>query len=161
MTELQVKADYELMLQPLPERVLNDAKDFRVVYDKNADPAVFSLSREGRLILIAKSFQGQNAMVNINEQFGMKKDDQVSAIGVRQDPISRLIYLVFGLVPASGASKIHVLAPIDPVNIANEKPWYSRLGPEMLLSNGDTASHVGHNFLFVGTGVVTKVCQRS
>jgi hypothetical protein len=145
MAKFKAAYDSELMLQPLPEKTLTDAKDFRVVYDSNADPAVFGLRFTGQLVLIAKDDRGNNEIVDLGEEMKLPSDEKIAAFAVRQNPKDLKIYLAFGTQKSSDAGKIYVVSPFDPKGSS----WYKQINQSSLLSSTEAEKHVPHKLLLV------------
>ena len=117
--------DSELLRQPLPEKTLTGALDFRAVHDSASNPVIFTIQRDGRLLLLAQgeSANGDIKVIDLSKQVAVHASDKVNALAVTQAK-NLDIYLTFATGDGESASKLWILPPLSPTF----KGWYEKIG---------------------------------
>lgn len=140
-----VSLDYELLRQPLPEKTLEGAVDFHAVQDATGNPVLFTVHRDGRLMLLVQgASNGDMQLIDLSSRLGVDKSFVVQALAVSQTSDSK-IYIAFATRARAvgsdakktnqGPSKVWLLAPLLPTHDA---AWYDGIGPQSLLKQSSS-----------------------
>lgn len=117
-----VTVDYELLRQPLQEKTLTGALAFRVVYDGSHRPVLFSIDKDGQLLLVAAGDTGEYTVVNISTQLKFLPSEKVTAMAVSQEK-NLDIYIAFATGEEKIPSRLWVFPPLSP----KSGNWYANI----------------------------------
>ena len=141
-----IEYNCELMLQPLPEKLLTDADHFHVLQTADTKPIIFCTGANGSLLMIAPDELGHSQVVKLSDKLNITSP--VKALEVTQDFADRTkIYLAaasqaVGNVP----SHLHILRPFY-LGAGN---WWDKVDwPSLPLAEVENTFQV-HRFLMVG-----------
>ncbi|KFZ23214.1 hypothetical protein V502_02305 [Pseudogymnoascus sp. VKM F-4520 (FW-2644)] len=119
----------ELMLQPTLEQTLYGVEQFRVVYDSNRNPIIFSLNNKGKLIAIGQDVAGESKIIDVSSQIGLTAENTVVTFALSQDNATLQTYLVcVSTLPKSSATRLHVFQPFKPSDLwTTGSKWLSEM----------------------------------
>ena len=148
-TKGQASYDSELMLQPLPEKALTDAKDIQVIYDSELQPILFGLTANGRFVIVTQGKDGNNILLDLHQKFALPSNEQVTAFAVshNKDPNTPKLNLVFATqVSESQPGNVYVVGTLS----TEHGTWYDSITPNLLLTGNQSNQLRIHDLLLVG-----------
>ncbi|KAF4445534.1 hypothetical protein F53441_10731 [Fusarium austroafricanum] len=147
----------ELFRQPLAQKTLAAALEFKALYDSDSEAFFLSVSRNGALVLLARDHASTLKVIDLSSQLGVPKSEKVTALAATQ-AIGLETYMAFSTQTVSGASNLWIVSPFSPTGSGSA--WSESLKPGSLLSTskqhsihieklllGNTPDESGYPFL--------------
>ena len=139
-----IEFDSELLRQPLPQKTLANALDFRAVQDFQSNTIVFSIHKDGSLLLLAGNGKGTTKLINISKQLGVQSPVKVQALAVSQAK-NLDIYTAFATADGKNASNLWVLSPLSPTT----ESWYDSINVNSIFLGKQSSTIVISKLLLV------------
>lgn len=142
--------DTELLRQPWEEKLLDGVLDFGVVHDSLSRPIIFTLHRDGKLLLLAQDGEAEFKVLDLSKQLGLKESEKVSAFAVSQAR-NLDIYLAFATKnqDETTSSKIWILPALSPAS----PNWIELIEPNLAFKGPSTSSNVVSKLLLVSASI--------
>ena len=127
--------DSELLRQPLPQKTLSAALEFKALYDANSNPVLLSVSKEGALLLLVSDDTGTIQVVNLSSQLGIVASSKVQTLAVTQ-ATNLETFVAFATSAEGGSSDLWVLSPFSP----SGSEWHKNLGVGLVFKGAQKSS---------------------